>query len=193
MKNYRTLPTQAADFTFDFEHHDSFSKGDIIDLNSPARTVVVDIERDKPRLLSANMKVDGAVKMLREQSIRFAIVTDSSSHPVGLIGLNDLQSAKVMSFAGKMNIPRQEVSLSNLMVPLESIRVITQNVVDQAVVGELVTTLEHSHSPYLMITDNQHLHYTGIVFARRIERMVNFPVTISPTADNLADMVNAIG
>ncbi|AOT09527.1 hypothetical protein [Pseudoalteromonas luteoviolacea] len=99
--------------------------------------------------------LDDATLVLNKTHQSVALVMNSANEPVGLIALAQLGSRNVLEKAQKMGVSRSELVVSDMMVPIASLRQISTAQVVNALVGDIKATIEADGLSYLFVQNSQ--------------------------------------
>ncbi|KID58115.1 hypothetical protein JF50_05140 [Pseudoalteromonas luteoviolacea] len=99
--------------------------------------------------------LDDATLVLNKTHQSVALVMSSANEPVGLIALAQLGSRNVLEKAQTMGLSRSELVVSDLMVPMTSLRQISTAQVVNAHVGDIKATIEADGLSYLFVQNSQ--------------------------------------
>ncbi|WP_404342089.1 CBS domain-containing protein [Pseudoalteromonas mariniglutinosa] len=163
----------------------------ILNLNSPALEVVNNFTQHDPLRAHYETSIVDALAQTRRRCSNFILVVDHEEKLLGLVSSADLQSAKILSLAQRLNIPRHEVSLRDVMTPLSSLAGIGMQSLSYACIGDALQTMEHQGVMFLLAT-NADKKICGLISAREIARKLQIPVNISPIAHTFSEVMQQI-
>ncbi|MDK1289393.1 hypothetical protein [Pseudoalteromonas umbrosa] len=105
--------------------------------------------------IDIDASLNDATLVLNKTHQAAALVVNANSEPVGLISLAQLGSRNVLETAQKMGLSRSELTVSDMMVSINSLRQISTAQVVNAQVGDIKETIEADGIAYLFVQNSQ--------------------------------------
>lgn len=162
------------------------------ELDSPALTVMTDFRRVQPLTLHLDESIDDAVRAMRRMHVRSVIVTDTDEVFRGIVTVADLESRKVLSEASSRGLKRDDLSVSDVMIPRNALRGITLSAMERGSIGDLLSTLRNEGRQHMLVVDPEGGTICGIVSASEIARQLRIPVEINLRATSFRELVDVL-
>ena len=131
-------------------HTDSTTK---VSQHSPAVEVMTDLTRVPAATISAETPLVEANRAMMLRGVRLLLVTDSRHQVRGVITVADLLGERPVHTAREHGIPPGELTVANVMTPLEKTEAVELGEVMRADVGHVVATLRRSGRQHALVLD----------------------------------------
>lgn len=189
MEAFRDLPTQHCQnidtLTFPTEPQQ-------LTLHSPALSVLTDFSRTKPLIIEASTPIDRALEMMKKSHVRMKLVVDEQEHFLGIISTIQLQSDDVLAKATKLRLPRNELSVKDVMLPRQQLQVLELKTLSKAKVGDLLQTLKHLGLQHTVVVDAASQQICGMISAADIARKLHIPFELAQRNVTFAAIFNSL-
>ncbi|MGO2129225.1 MAG: CBS domain-containing protein [Pseudoalteromonas prydzensis] len=189
MTNFKELRTQ--NISEGILSHTYSETQPLIDLTSPALTMVNNFTQKDPLRAHFETTIVDALKQITSQHTGFILVVDDQEKLLGIASSADLQSSKIMILAQRLNISRAEISLRHVMTPLSHLTGVSMQSLGYACVGDALQTMEQTGMMFLLVT-TAHNEICGLISAREIAKTLQIPVHISPIAHSFSEVMEHI-
>jgi CBS domain-containing protein len=143
--------------------------------DSPALELFTDFERNPPPMLESSTSVQDAEAFMLREHASFKLVIGHDEDFRGIITLLDIRSSKLMRIANATGIPRQELTVSDVMIPRQQLHMVTHSALQRATVGAVLAALERLGERYLLVVDDEDESLRGLFSAREIKRRLHLP------------------
>lgn len=163
----------------------------LIDLASPALKMVNNFTQTTPIRAQHETTITEALKQVSAKQSDFVLVTDEHQKLIGLVSSADLQSSKITIIAERLNTPRGEVSLRDIMTPISKIMGVSMQSLSYACIGDALQTMEHQGTMFLLVTTANN-EICGLISARQIAKTLHIPINISPIAHSFSEVLENI-
>ncbi|GAA68705.1 MULTISPECIES: CBS domain-containing protein [Pseudoalteromonas] len=163
----------------------------LIDLSSPALKMVNNFTQKTPIRAEHTTTITDALKQVSAQQSDFVLVTDENQKLIGLVSSADLQSSKITIIAERLNTPRSEVSLRDIMTPISRLTGVSMQSLSYACIGDALQTMEHQGVMFLLVTTASS-EICGLISARQIAKTLHIPLHISPIAHSFSEVLENI-
>ena len=163
----------------------------LIDLSSPALKMVNNFTQKTPIRAEHTTTITDALKQVSAQQSDFVLVTDENQKLIGLVSSADLQSSKITIIAERLNTPRSEVSLRDIMTPISRLTGVSMQSLSYACIGDALQTMEHQGTMFLLVTTASS-EICGLISARQIAKTLHIPLHISPIAHSFSEVLENI-
>jgi predicted transcriptional regulator len=163
----------------------------LIDLSSPALRMVNNFTQKTPIRAEHTTTITDALKQVSSQQSDFVLVTDENQKLIGLVSSADLQSSKITIIAERLNTPRSEVSLRDIMTPISRLTGVSMQSLSYACIGDALQTMEHQGVMFLLVTTASS-EICGLISARQIAKTLHIPLHISPIAHSFSEVLENI-
>ncbi|MEL0647540.1 CBS domain-containing protein [Pseudoalteromonas agarivorans] len=163
----------------------------LIDLSSPALKMVNNFTHKTPIRAQYGTTITEALKQVSAQQSDFVLVTDENKKLIGLVSSADLQSSKITIIAQRLNTPKSEVSLRDIMTPISKLTGVSMQSLGYACIGDALQTMEHQGTMFLLVTTASS-EICGLISARQIAKTLHIPVHITPIAHSFSEVLENI-
>lgn len=145
---------------------------------SSALNILTDFKSHRPHVVESHIPAVEALESMLQENVNLKLVVDERNELIGLITFEDLSDQNILLTQTVNRIKRNEVLVSDLMHPRESIRAINYEDLERASVADIIFTLQrHGQEFYIVVDRNQH-HIRGVVASAEISRRLHAPVTV---------------
>lgn len=162
-----------------------------LDLTSPALKVLNSFTQKDPLRAHASTTIVDALKQTSNRCSDFILIVDDADKLVGITSSADLQSSKIMILAQRLNLHRDEVTLHDVMTPLNNLAGVSLQSISYACIGDALQTMEHQGMMFLLVTSAEH-EICGLISAREIAKKLHIPVNINPIANSFSEVMQHI-
>ncbi len=163
-----------------------------ISLDAPATAVMTDFAQVWAVTIGAHVIIDDALERMKVAGVRMLLVTDESERIIGLITAKDIQGERPVQIVREGDLKRDEITVSDVMVPQAAIEVFTMASVENARVGHVITTLhalERQHGLVAEMDESGRQRVRGVFSTSEIGKRLGQPVTETmTTAHSLAEL-----
>ncbi len=160
-------------------------------LDSPALEVMTDLRQVSAVIVTALESVDEAERRMRQRGVRLLLVVDEARRVVGIVTATDVLGEKPMQASVARSMPRQEVTVADIMTPQALLEVLTLEDVRYAKVGHVVATLQHAGRQHAAVVDvgaDGRQTLRGLFSSAQIARQLGIAITTSEIASTFAEI-----
>ncbi|MEO2281322.1 CBS domain-containing protein [Pseudoalteromonas pernae] len=161
-----------------------------LNLTSPATSLMQDFTVKAPISILANTPLDAARKLATATPTDALMVMDDKGQVVGVTSSVELQSIRVTTQALQMGLKPSDLLVHDVMRSLHVLPCISLQNARNTNLGNVLTTMEHRGSFYLMVTDREQIR--GIFNARKIAKALGVGLDITPVAQSFQDVVASV-
>ncbi len=189
MNTFKDLKTQsAANRSLALTNHHSAPD---LSLTSPALTLVSNFSNYTPLRLKSDTPIDDAIKQALLMHTDFILACDFDDRLTGVASTAELQSAKVLSLAQKLGLKRNELTLHDVMTPVEQLHAVSMQTLGYACIGDALQTMEHKGAMFLLVI-SANGEICGLLSAREISRKLHIPLHITPIAGTFHEVMATV-
>ncbi len=165
-----------------------------VTLDSPAVSVMTDLEKRQAVTISPTQAIDGALAIMNSARVRMLIVVDESEHVYGIIKAADILGGTPTRIAHDDGITRADIQVSRLMLPVANLHALTIDEVESARIGDVVLTLSHLGEPDILVTHStdDEIQIRGILSVSEISKELGLNFDVSSRANTFAELERAI-
>lgn len=164
-------------------------------VDSPALDVMTDLRHVPAATIAAETPFGEASQSMILRGVRLLLVVDPQRHVVGVITATDLQGERPIRVAHGRGGKVGELTVANVMTPLEAMEAVSLSDVARAEVGHVIATLRRAGRQHALVlergADGQDL-IRGIFSAAQIARQLGVPMDGTEIARNFAEIGAAI-
>lgn len=148
--------------------------------DSPAIEAMTDFARINVVAISGDALVDDANARMISRGVRLLMVVGKDEAVLGLITARDILGEKPMQVVQARGIKRDELTVSDLMTPVESIDTLYLSEVLNARVADILAALKKVGRQHILVEDNDPAtglpRVRGLFSATHIGRLLGVPV-----------------
>ncbi len=148
--------------------------------DSPAIEAMTDFARINVVAIAGNASVDDANARMISRGVRLLMVVGKDEAVLGLITARDILGEKPMQIVQARGIKRDELTVSDLMTPVESIDTLYLSEVLNARVADILAALKKVGRQHILVEDNDPAtglpRVRGLFSATHIGRLLGVPV-----------------
>lgn len=149
---------------------------------SPAVEVMTDFTRVPAATIAGETLLDDANRAMMLRGVRLLLVADARHKVRGVISVADLLGERPVHVARERGLTLSDLSVSDVMTPLEKTEAVELGEVMRADVGHIVATLRRSGRQHLLVLEREEGGrglVRGIFSASQIARQLGEPQPIS--------------
>jgi CBS domain-containing protein len=137
--------------------------------------------------------VGGANQLMISRGVRLLLVIDDRETVLGVLTATDVLGERAMQVATERRIPREELSVVDLMTPASQVEVLAVADVEAARVGHVLETLRRSGRQHILVVEEDVLPPTGPLDKPLRRTMVRGLFSLSQLARQLGVLVQTSG
>ena len=124
-----------------------------VSLESSALEVMTDLARTTPATIRPQAPLAGANQFMITRGVRLLLVADDLEIVLGVITANDVLGERPMLAATGRGVRRDELTVADVMTPVERVEVIELAEVERARVGHVLETLRRAGRQHVLVVD----------------------------------------
>jgi CBS-domain-containing membrane protein len=165
-------------------------------LDTPALGFMTDFSRVQPVTVEPNTTIDRALSRMKYRGVRMLLVTDAEERLLGLLTSRDIQGEHPVEIAELQRIPRSEIQVHQIMMPLEQTPVLNLVSVRNAQIGQIIATLRELETRHVLVVevDPQTKRQTvcGLFSATQVAKQLGMDISqaVSSPAHSLLEMLH---
>jgi CBS domain containing-hemolysin-like protein len=166
-----------------------------VTLDSPALDVMTDLSKVAAVVIEPSALVNAANEYMIARAVRSLFVTAPDGHLVGLITTTDVLGERPVRVMHSRGISRNELLVSDVMTPVESIVAMRIEDVRAAKVGHIVASLKQAGRHHELVAEKLAGGKTcirGMFSASQIARQLGVPLEITELARTFAEIEEAL-
>ncbi|MFY8273806.1 CBS domain-containing protein [Pseudoalteromonas sp. SSDWG2] len=161
-----------------------------LELSSPANTLLQDFTMQTPVCIQADTPILAARKLASATPTDALLVVDEQNKLIGVTSSVELQSVRVTTQALQMGLKPSELLVHDVMRSVHTLPCVAMKSVANTNLGTVLTTMEHTGSFYLLVSENAHIR--GVFCARKIAKELGIALDITPVAQSFHDVVASV-
>ncbi len=163
-------------------------------LGDPATTVMTDFARVTPRTTRAEVPIDTALDEMRDAGVRLLLVRSDLNEVIGLVSSYDIQGERPLQLVNELRVPRDAITVGQIMAPAQTIQVLDLPDVEAACVGHVVATLRALETRHVLVCDpHDGGRVRGLFSAAEVGRRLGVDIDeLMVPAHSLAEIVQEI-
>lgn len=167
-----------------------------VTLDSPAMLVVTDLTQVKAATTAPTASLAQAEQTMIHQGVRMLFVVTGLPSFAGLITTTDLRGDRALRIVNERGLHHDELTVADVMTPLESLEAIAFERLAGATVGDLVATLKRHGRNHLLVVEKAGAQtprrVRGVVSRAQIERQLGQPIVLAEIASSFAEIERAL-
>ncbi|MDE2145212.1 MAG: CBS domain-containing protein [Burkholderiales bacterium] len=169
---------------------------DPVTWDSPALSVMTDLCTVKAATIAPAASLHQAEQQMIYQGVRMLFVVTDMPAFAGLITATDLRGAKPMQIVHERGLRYDELSVADVMTPLDRLEAVAFERLQGATVGDAVATLKRFGHQHLLVletpADGTPRRVRGLVSRTQIERQLGEPIELTPIASSFSEIEQAL-
>lgn len=149
-----------------------------ITLDSPATKIFTDFKEFSPLVIDESTKATDALHMMLKAHVHLKIVISEKGDFLGIVSSIDVSERHIMQ-ATRTGLSRDEVLVSDLMVPRSELMAFNIAELERATVNDVVHTLKQNGLRHSLVMDVANHYIRGIISSSDIARQLHIPLEIS--------------
>lgn len=166
-----------------------------VEPDHPALDVFTDFRRVRAITVPASVTMEYAAQRMRANRVHLLLVTDENNSILGLVTSTDIEGDKPVRLVHDRGLPREEITVRDLMTPRERLEVIEFADLAGACVGHVVATLKAAGRQHAMVVDRDERgrqRVRGLFAASQLGRQLGAPLDTVEIARSFAEVESAL-
>lgn len=166
-----------------------------VTLDSPALEVMTDLSKVAAVTIEPSALVTVANEYMVVRAVRSLFVTAPDGRLVGLVTTTDILGERPLRAMHSRGVPRNELVVSDVMTPVDSLVAMRIEDVRAAKVGHIVASLKQAGRHHELVAERLAAGTTsirGIFSASQIARQLGVPLQITELARTFAEIEEAL-
>ena len=167
-----------------------------VTLDSPALEVMTDLAQVAAVTIEPGASMLAANEYMIARAVRSLFVIASDGTVLGLVTTTDILGDRPMRVSHARGVKRNELVVSDVMTPIESVVAMRLEDVRAAKVGHIVASLKQAGRHHELVAEvpaKGHARIRGIFSASQIARQLGVPLQITELARTFAEIEQALG
>ena len=162
-----------------------------VTVESPATEAMTDLSKVPSATIFVEATLDGANRSMLARGVRLLLVVGEENRIIGVATSVDVLGEKPVLTAQKHRCHRNDLRISDVMVPVDQMEALDINDVKHAVVGDIVATLKADGRAHALVVgksaEGQQV-LLGIFSVSQIARQLGVPLYTHETARTFAEI-----
>lgn len=166
-----------------------------VTLDSPALEVMTDLTKVAAATIEPSAPVAAANEYMIARAVRSLFVVAPDGRVTGLVTTTDILGERPVRVSHARGVKRNELLVSDVMTPIESIVAMRIEDVRAAKVGHIVASLKQAGRHHELVAEmkpNGLAQIRGIFSASQIARQLGVPLQITELARTFAEIEEAL-
>jgi CBS-domain-containing membrane protein len=158
----------------------SYKLPEIVHLDDPASSVMHDFNFIPPQTIAATKNIDDALNDMKTKGVPVLLVTHENTNQLkGIIASEDILGEKPIKIMQNNRIDRNKIKVDMVMAPIKTIIAFDMQSVEEARVGNIVTTLKAHSQHYALVIKNEGKQQIlrGLFNTSQISRQLHHEIT----------------
>jgi CBS domain containing-hemolysin-like protein len=126
-----------------------------VSAESSALDVMTDLTRTAPATIRPQAPLAGANQFMITRGVRLLLVADDHENVLGVITATDILGEKPVRAAIERAVRRDELTVADVMTPVEQVEAIELGDLRGAHVGHVLATLRHSGRQHALVVEQE--------------------------------------
>lgn len=148
-----------------------------LSLISPALQFFTDFTQTQPLVIESTVSAVEVKKLMQKAHVRMKFVVDEKDHFMGIISSDELIDRRLVQKISE-GFKRDEVPLTELMIPKKSLKALDYTEVSKATIGDVIHMLKDSGERHCLVIDRDKNQVRGIFSASDLSRKLQLPIDI---------------
>jgi CBS domain-containing protein len=162
-----------------------------LDIHSSAEYVVKDIHCILSQMITPDASIDEALTVMRLSNKKSTLYVGTETKLLGVISSFTLVSRVVLMIANRKCVVRSDLTVADVMSPINKMPVLRKNNVHRACIGDIKKTMESLGEAHIQVVDETNKIF-GVISSTDISRVLHEPVYINATAHSFKDCFNVM-
>ena len=166
-----------------------------VTLDSPALDVMTDLAKVAAVTIEPSASVQAANDYMIARAVRSLFVTSAEDRVLGLVTTTDILGEKPVRISHARGVRRDELVVSDVMTPIDSVVAMRIEDVRAAKVGHIVASLKQAGRHHELVAETRPgggLQIRGIFSASQVARQLGVPLQIAELARTFAEIEEAL-
>lgn len=166
-----------------------------VTLDSPAIEVMTDLSKVAAVTIEPSALMLAANEYMISRAVRSLFVTAPDGHVIGLVTTSDVLGERPVRVGHARGVRRNELLVSDVMTPIDSIVAMRMEDVRAAKVGHVVASLKQAGRHHELVAEMRPkglAQVRGIFSASQIARQLGVPLQITELARTFAEIEEAL-
>lgn len=167
-----------------------------VTLDSPAVEVMTDLSKIAAVTIEPSASVLAANEYMIARAVRSLFVTAAGGRVLGLVTTTDILGERPVRISHARGVRRDELVVTDVMTPIESIVAMRMEDVRAAKVGHVVASLKQAGRHHELVAEPRPgggMQIRGIFSASQMARQLGVPLQIAELARTFAEIEEALG
>lgn len=165
---------------------------ELVYLDDPAFSVMMDFSQTTPHVINQRELIDDALNEMKLKVTNLIVVTNRFNKVVGMLASEDILGEKPIKIMQEGRIPRDQITVKMVMVPVSEIPAFELDSLSHARVGNVVNTLKElkAHYAFVIRTENENQHIVlGLFNISQISKQLHTDIENSMTqAESVSEL-----
>ncbi|WP_144395231.1 CBS domain-containing protein [Pleionea sediminis] len=136
--------------------------------------------------------VDEALLIFSRTHSHIGLVTNTEGQLFGVVSIKQLKSRKVLQQASRANIPRSDMTISQIMTPLSQLLCVDGKTFKEISGEELAVHLAHLDVDYLLVINEDKRQLVGLIDRTELENKVGITIPRKHKPRSFAEIVDNV-
>lgn len=164
----------------------------LIDENEPALQLMHNLVLNPIQHIEIDTRLDEVELILNKTHHKMSFVIDAKDKIVGLISNARLGSRHILATADRLNCHRKELTIGDVMLPINTLQQTNLKQVEQSTVGSITKTMEQTCSEFLLVTDDTQTNFIGYFGLIDLAKVVGLNLYTVKRANKFSDIVDTL-
>ncbi len=162
--------------------------------DAPALSVMTDLRIITPFQINSSANIQEANSKMLACGVRLLFVHNSQDQLMGLITSKDILGEKPMLFVQNNGGTHADITVNDIMTPLEKLDAIPFEAIEKATVGDIVSSLENCKRHHMLVlqTREDRTCIRGIISITQVSRQLGQEICQTQRAEGFAELNKAL-
>lgn len=153
---------------------------ELVHLDDPAVSVMLDYSRVTPQTIGPNVSMDDALHEMEMIGAHLLLVVDEDDQVIGILSAENILGERPIKLIQERRIDRASVRVKMVMVPIDKVIALDSDDIKYARVGNIVNTLSAEHQRYALVVQSKNgdqIKLRGLFTSSQISKQLHRNVT----------------
>ena len=125
----------------------------LVRASDPAIKVMTDFRKVTPVTIEPGVGIIAAISKMKAVGVRLLLVPDQDDQIIGIITATDIQGERAFKLSQEAGIPRTDIKVEMLMLPLDQVMAMDMVTVSGACVGHIIASLHRLERRHTLVVE----------------------------------------
>lgn len=166
---------------------------ELVHMDDPAYLAMIDFRQTVSPVISPKDTIDAALHEMQVSGAHLLLVEDDQQYIIGVVSSEDLLGEKPIKILQERRIPRANLLVKMLMIPIDQMAAFDIQAIERAKVGNIAVSLKLLKKHYAIVVDTHEqtdiIVIRGLLSTSQLSRQLHMDVAnLIAEAENLSEL-----